>query len=342
MRKLLLSFVALLVFACAQKERPGIPDTVFLKSETMDLSEHLGKAYGIASAYPYLIVRDDQADTKLTLLDMGKVPIVPIYTGTSGQGPAELINPGPIIPDSNRFFIYDGGKMKLLSCRLDTTDRSDHELQEEISINEPGIIDIKKIKDGVFLAVGVFSENRFVIIDGTGKTVGRLGSYPIQQEDNVPEYVWGIACQSMLATNTKKGLAAVAMRYGEHIQFYSFGLGDGSLELLRERSVFLPEYTTNNHNGSPNFSPTEKTRWGYLSIASDEDHVYVLYSGKPQVRGTDFYQGHVVHVFDWEGNFVRIMELDKEVSSITVIQDRLYALYVGESGYDLAEFSVRL
>jgi len=341
MRKLLLPLVALLALACKHKERSGTPETVFLKSETMDVSDHLGKVYGLASAGSYLIFRDDQVDTKLTVLNMENDPVVPIYTGSSGQGPRELINPGPIIPDSNRFLIYDGGKMKLLSCRLDNLGSPDHDLQEEITIGTQGIIDIKKISWDVFLAVGVFPENRFLLIDGSGKTIGKVGNYPIPLSDGTPDYVRGIACQSMLATQTEKRVAAVAMRYGEHIQFYAFGQVEDDPTLINERSVFLPEYTTNNHNGSPNFSPTEKTRWGYLSITSDDRYVYALYSGKQQAPGTDFYRGNLVHVFDWEGNFVRILELDKAVSSITGGPDRLYALYGGENGYDIAEYPVK-
>jgi len=340
MKKLLLPLVALFALACKQKERSGTPETVFLKSETMNVSEHLGRAFGISSVGSYLIIRDDQVDTKLTIFNMENDPLVPVYTGQAGQGPRELANPGPIIPDSNRFLIYDRGKMKLLSCRLDNIASPDHELQEDVSIGQQGIIDMKKISPDVFFAVGVFPENRFMLFDGSGKTIGKLGSYPVSL-GNDPEYVRGIACQSMLATHTEKRVAAVAMRYGEHIQFYAFGQGGDEPKLLNERSVFLPEYTTNNHNGSPNFSPTEKTRWGYLSISSDTDYVYALYSGKLQAQGTDFYRSHVVHVFDWEGNFVRIMELDRDVSSITICQNWLYALYVGEKGYDLAKYPVK-
>jgi len=339
MKRLSLPLLALLALACERKERSGAPETVFLKSETMDVSEHLGRAFGIFSVYPHLVFRDDQVDTKLTVFNMENDPLVPVYTGHSGQGPRELTNPGPIIPDSNRFLIYDAGKMKLLSCRLDNLGSPDHELQEEISIGTQGIVDIKKISRDAFLAVGIFPENRFLLIDATGKTVGKTGSYPIPL-GNHPEYIRGIACQSMLATHTEKRVAAVAMRYGGHIQFYAFGQGEDEPKLLSERSVFLPEYTTNNHNGSPNFSPTEKTRWGYLSITSDDRYVYALYSGKLQAPGTDFYRGNLVHVFDWEGNFVRILELDKAVSSITGAPGRLYALYGGENGSDIAEYPV--
>jgi len=341
MRKLLFPLVALLALACKQKERSGSPETVFLKSETMGVSEHLGRPFTIFSMGRHLVVKDDQVDTKLTLFDLGKKPIVPVYAGRSGQGPRELVGPGSLIPDSNRFLIYDGGKMKLLSCRLDNLGSPDHDLQEEISIDQQAVIDIKKISRDVFLAVGVFPENRFMLIDGSGKITGKSGAYPVPLGVGTPDYVRGIACQSMLATHTEKRIAAVAMRYGEHIQFYQLGEGERDLKLISERSVFLPEYTTNNHNGSPNFSPSEKTRWGYLSITSDDRYVYALYSGKLQAQGTDFYRGNLAHVFDWEGNFVRILELDKAVSSIARGQDRLYALYTGENGYDIAEYPVK-
>ena len=340
MTKLYFICLALFVFGCKQKDRSGSVETVSMKSETMNFHESLGKAYAIDRIGSQLIVRDDQVETKLTIFDLDSDAVHPIYTGLVGQGPGELTNPGPMIMDGNRFLIYDGAKMKLLSFQLDSLKTPNYKPQELISIKESGIIDIKKISKDMFLAVGVFPENRFLLINSQGETVGRLGTYPIALTGDMPEYVRAIAAQSMLTTNLEKNISATAMRYGEHIQFHAFHLRDASSEakLLNEHNVFLPEYTTKEYDGSANFKPTDKTRWGYLSLSSNANFVYALYSGKPQLPGTKFYQGNEVHVFDWNGQLLKKIELDKESISITCNQTDLYALFEGENGYEIVKY----
>lgn len=340
MRKLTYLFLVLFVWGCIKSERPNSSERVYLKSKDLNFTESLGKAYAIDILDKYLVVRDDQAETKLTIFNLESDFKNPIYTGYTGQGPGELINPGPMIIESQKFLLYDASKMKLFSFYMDTLMVPDYKPHEAISIMEAGIIDVKKIGKDLFIAVGVFPDNRFALINSQGETIERLGMYPIELQEGVPEYVRGIACQSMLTTNPKKNKAAVAMRYGEHIQFHVFDLDKYTAELINEHHVFLPEYTTKNYNGSPNFSPTEETRWGYLSISSNSNHVYALYSGKPQIRGTNFYQGHEVHVFGWDGELINKIELDKQAFSVTCNEHHLYALYEGENGYEIAEYEL--
>lgn len=341
MRNLFFIGLALCFFGCKQRERLAAVKMVPVKSQTMNLHESLGKAYAIDMIRGHLIVRDDQVDTRLTIFNLEKDAIVPIYTGYVGQGPGELNNPGPMIMDDGQFLIYDGSKMKLLSFQVDRLNLPNYKPQELISIKESGIIDIKKISKAIFLAVGIFPEKRFMLINSDGKTVGRLGDYPLALTGNIPEYVRNVAAQSMLTTNLDKNIAVTAMRFGEHIQFHSFNLDNAlpEVNLINERSISLPEYTTRDYEGSANFRPTEKTKWGYLSLSSNADFVYALYSGKPQIPGTKFYQGDEVHVFDWTGKLLKKMDLDKEAISITCNQSQLYALIEGENGYEIVKYT---
>lgn len=342
MTKSIFICLALFVFGCKQKDRSGAVETVLLKSRTMNFNEALGKAYAIDLIGNQLIVRDDQVDTKLTIFDLDSDAKKPVYTGYVGQGPGELTNPGPMIMDAHQFLLYDGSKMKLLSFQLDSLKIPNYKPQEAVSVKESGIIDIKKISKDMFLAVGVFPENRFLLINIRGETVGRLGTYPIALTGDMPEYVRAIAAQSMLTTNLEKNRSATAMRYGEHIQFHAFNLSNtlSEAKLLNEHNAFLPEYTTKDYDGSANFKPTDKTRWGYLSLSSNADFVYALYSGKPQIPGTKFYQGNQVHVLDWTGRLVKKIELDKEAISITCNQSELYSLLEGENGYEIVKYKL--
>ena len=340
MKRLLYIFIALFLINCGKKKGFEDQSKAYKESEILNVSEFLGKSFSIEVIDKHLIVRDDQVTTKFTVFDLEEEPINPIYIGYTGQGPGELITPGPMITRTNEFLVYDASKMQLFPFNLDSLQVPNYKPLNSIPVKDAGIIDIKQVSNDIFIAVGVFPEKRFKLIDEQGNTTCTFGDYPIELINDIPEYVRGMACQSMLTTNKEKHLVAVAMRYGEHIQFHAVDPTKCTTELINEHNVFLPEYTTRDNNGFPNFSPSKKTRWGYISITSNSDFVYALYSGKLQVRGTDFYQGSEVHVFDWQGKFIQKIELDKNAISITCNLTKLYSLYEGEKGFEIAKYEL--
>lgn len=70
-----------------------------------------------------------------------------------------------------------------------------------------------------------------------------------------------------------------------------------------------------------------ENRMGYWDIDVTEEYIYTLYSGRER---TDPNQstGNKVFVFDWEGNPIKQLNLDVEVSRIAVDQNNetLYAV----------------
>ena len=58
------------------------------------------------------------------------------------------------------------------------------------------------------------------------------------------------------------------------------------------------------------------------------------------MRGTDFYKGTIMHVFDWNGNLANVTELDKGPLSITCNEKQLYSLYEGEVGFEIAKYDL--
>jgi hypothetical protein len=55
----------------------------------------------------------------------------------------------------------------------------------------------------------------------------------------------------------------------------------------------------------------------FLGGTSSEKYFYLLYGGK-LINEEEFYKGKFIFVFDWNGNKIKMIELDKEVYSITV------------------------
>lgn len=70
------------------------------------------------------------------------------------------------------------------------------------------------------------------------------------------------------------------------------------------------------------FVRREDTRWSYLDVAADEQHVYALFSGRSTREfGDAAYGANTVHVFSWRGELVRAIVLGEDVYRIALDRD---------------------
>ena len=70
-------------------------------------------------------------------------------------------------------------------------------------------------------------------------------------------------------------------------------------------------------------------RFGYIDITSTDDNVFALFSGRTRQgsEGTASF-GRFLHVYDWNGQLIRVFELDADLIALTVTPDgsRVFAL----------------
>jgi hypothetical protein len=59
-------------------------------------------------------------------------------------------------------------------------------------------------------------------------------------------------------------------------------------------------------------------KFHYLAITADSQYIYALYVGEATDLKTGFPKGRIIHIFDWNGNFVRKLYLDKDASHIGI------------------------
>jgi hypothetical protein len=80
--------------------------------------------------------------------------------------------------------------------------------------------------------------------------------------------------------------------------------------------------------GEVYMAPEEDMRFGYVRIATTDDRIYALFSGRSN-RGSprDAPYGRFVHVYDWDGEFLAALELDNAALEIAVdpLGEELYA-----------------
>ena len=62
----------------------------------------------------------------------------------------------------------------------------------------------------------------------------------------------------------------------------------------------------------------QEIKFHYLAITADQQYIYALYVGETTNNKSGFPNGRFIHIFDWNGAFVRKLHLDKEASHIGI------------------------
>jgi hypothetical protein len=147
--------------------------------------------------------------------------------------------------------------------------------------------------------------------------------------------------QSTLATRPDGSRIALATRFMNHIELYD---ANGTLRRVDNGPTpVTPVFKVAMAGGAPTMASNDNLRFGYTGIAGGARYIYALFSGR---RRGDYPPSEAtyadkLHVFDWNGNLVRVVPLGRDLSIIAVAPDEktLYGITVGETealvAYDL-------
>lgn len=343
MKKIILSLLFLCVLAGCKHTESVFPSEFELEGKMLSVGDSLGIPLFINVLGDYIIVRDDNDATCFTLI---KPDLSFCYHfGVRGEGPDELIDPGPLVINGSALSVYDGAKLSLFTYSLDSLlQRIDRPTLTFKTNLEGNIISLTGLSDSVYIATGAFkNDNRFSILNSKGELLSETGRYPLKEEEkSLPFYIKGVAFQSVMTCKPDDNRFALATRYGGLLEIYDFNPDDLSLNRMQGGAdFFAPRLTVEDIHGSLNFVPDDNTRWGYLFLVSDSHYIYALYSGLYQREGEPFISGNTIHVFDWNGLPVSQLNLDRRVRDIAVNGHKLYALYEDkEIGYELIEYTL--
>ncbi len=343
-----LSALLIFIFArCSDNKFSNLKNEDVIHSEMMGINHVLtGMVFQIKSFGDFLLIKHKKDGTFFTLIDLSDPKSNVVHTGIIGPGPGELYNPGAVMTDESSFSVLEGSTRRLITFYLDSIFENKDYIpgSNSITLADKPIINLTKIGELNYVSNEVSNKKRFSILDSLGQELFDFGGFPETAADLAgnPEYVNNVAYQVELTSNQVENRFAAGTRYGEYMTFIEIDLENMKAETIHDHIGELPSFDVKNINGSPNFSLNKSTIAGYLSIASDEDYVYGLFSGKSiNERGEDAYRSNKVHLFDWDGNLIKILELDKEVLNITLADNSLFGICESEKGFDIAKFVLR-
>lgn len=164
-----------------------------------------------------------------------------------------------------------------------------------------------------FLLVG--NPNRFLLKHGNKKVAfGKSIAIP----GIAPEIASHTLQGPCVLSHTKKRIAWFSV-YGDVMEIYDYHDLE-HVSLVRSHACRLPLFS--GQEGVVDL----QTKLGVSSVTSDGDYIYALYNERnleqaARDRGQAFFSNKIL-LFDWDGNPLQVLELDRPVKSITYDKER--------------------
>ncbi len=291
-----------------------------LTGRVLNADDALAVPTRVAVVGGHLIVLDPVADSMVKEIDRDDGRLVRQF-GRRGQGPGEFEGPWSIDPvpgSSSRFWVYDLmlDRSTLVDLDADFDDRA--RLGDRILRlrGTATLLDPIRVA-GHIVSPGLFQSGRLAILDGRGTLLRKTGPTPLPQLPDIPASVRQHAYQSRMEPNPSRTRLALATRHADRIDIYR---ADGTPITAAQRLFrFEPAFEVGEHDGRPVFATGGDLRFGYIDLATTERRIYALFSGRTRAGfpGRANY-GRFVHVFDWSGRLVRVLELDTPAIAVAV------------------------
>lgn len=237
-----------------------------------------------------------------------------------GRGPNEILSSNGGVINNENLFVYDVTIKKIvstdLSIALDT-------ITKKLKFKEKHLKnyydEISFINNKTFLATGVEnSQNKASLVDlSTENIVRNFGEYK-NKPSKIPLDAFKDAYTSYIYLRPSGGKFVIPYRYTDLIEIYN--LKDSSFVTRQGPKVFNPDFEVKGRQGNFYMSKTKKTRKAFVSGMVTDEYIYLLFSGHLRTE-ENWSFGKSIYVYDWDGNPIKEIKLDRYIYTFTVTND---------------------
>jgi hypothetical protein len=272
-----------------------------------------------------LIAYDVDHTFLFSVTDLDKKVMVSKF-GKLGQGPDEILGTVTTtsIVDKNTISFFEPNKSILYT--IDYEDLTDPLLTEVLSVKGKNIITLTPISSELFIATGLFEQGRYMLLDKSGKILSYHFDYPPFPNDEIFTNAHkALAFQGDLAVRPDGKRFFFACEDSEVFEIVEITRNNNLnkiYEFYGELGNYKPEGDGKN-SISAALSRHSKTK--FIDSYCTQDYIYLLYANK--VIGDNIYDAYLANtilVFDWDGNAVKLLNLDTVVSNIAIDENDRY------------------
>lgn len=324
---LVIHFCALMCFSCSNTVLVGdniqnlFDDSINLTSARLSISDSINRVSQITLTEQYLIVADPEDGFHFKAFDISNNIVNPhIKIGKIGDGPCEISRPTLLITVPNKpesIGFYNRTKFQLLINELNSISANKKSECEFYS----GKIDFGFQKANFLNSTSVvgvgFFDKRFVILDlASNEIISKGGDFPHSEKNLGQIDLLPMVYQGYLAVHPTGDKFVFGTRVSTNLDIAKYE----NNEIISIAKFHLEEtkYTGQSDGRiSVNYSP--ENNHGFLSISVNEKYIYALHSGEKYSQSID--GSNKIYVFDWDGNPIKELNLDRTVSIISVSPD---------------------
>jgi hypothetical protein len=291
---------------------------VAVHGRVLATGDYLGLPTRIMSVGENLVVLDAAGPKSIHLIT-AREGRLQRSTGTSGAGPGEFRGASAIARDPkdvNAAWIYDVtlSRMTRVSATAGAGSPTIINLAGKLTPVQPFWIN-----DTLLASPSLSPNGRISFFSARGDYLRSEGVLP-EQNGSIPPSVLQQAWMGKMVANPRTGELALATMYADQLEFYS---PEGKrLRTVRGPFRFDPKFTVANAQGMAVMGQGDDMRFGYMDVAGTDRFIYALFSGRTREAhrgGASF--SRYVHVYDWQGNLKRVLQLDSDVLGMDVSQD---------------------
>lgn len=250
--------------------------------------------------------------------------------GREGRGPDEFL-------DNSYMFRAPNGSSNIIINNRRLFSLSEISLERVLSNSSKITVDhvdelntsyslVSKIGDDLLFGTGFFSDGRFALSDGSGDLINMSLNYPFEDNfDDITKRDLGMAYQSSFSLHPTKPFIAVANFTAGNLDILH--VENEMIEEINQIHSYPPKFENQSSGTQISVTFDADNKRGYYDIDVTEEYIYTLYSGRDRTAPNQS-TGNKIFVFDWNGNPIKQLNLDVEVSRLAVSQNNetLYAV----------------
>ena len=253
---------------------------------------------------------------------------------TRGESEYEGLSVSSLYIQNNYLWIYDITLSKFFKTEINNKKIDSSSIKKiDLAKNLKNIIFPVIINDSLILATTYAMNDFRYLYANPQKTLKNVGQLPKVKNS---EYLTDAAetkfpnkafiFKAIAIKNSSENKTVVFYNKTDRAEFYS---NDRLIKVVQNQDGFNPiMQVAKLEEGGYLVEDSDKTKYAYLSTAYTDRYIYSLYSGSNETSSNS------ILVFDWNGEFIKKLELDRKVCKIFIEPKRniLYSYEIEANG----------
>ncbi len=156
-------------------------------------------------------------------------------------------------------------------------------------------------------------------IDSMGKVIAEFGEFKHIPAD-MPLGALKDACHSFFFLKPSGGKIAMSYLHTDVLEIYDMKKSFES-KAIQGPSGFDLDFEIGKRGKYNYMEKTDETKKAFIAGAVTDKYIYLAYSGISHAKKADWSYAKFVYVYDWDGNPIKKLNLDRRISGLTVSQD---------------------